>query len=129
MSLLQLQRDTWSAPFFDAAALGELVILRCQDCNEWSAPQARRCAFCSSDRVTWTKVTGQGEVVSWTAPHLREGQTTKPAYVVAIVQLPEGPWIYVQSRADIELRVGQVVTIEFASIDGGEHLPVISVPR
>ncbi|WP_167659929.1 OB-fold domain-containing protein [Nocardia mangyaensis] len=129
MSLLQLQRDTWSAPFFDAAARGELVILRCRDCHEWSAPQARRCTYCSSDRVAWAGAAGRGEIVSWTTPHLRDGESTKPAYVVAMVQLDEGPWIYAQGSAGLELCVGQMVTIEFASIDGGESLPVIAVPR
>lgn len=129
MSLLPLQRDAWSGEFFDAAGRGQLMLLRCQDCHEWSAPQARRCTYCSSDRVTWTRAAGRGEIVSWTAPHLRDGESTQAAYVVAMIQLDEGPWIYAHGSANLELRAGQPVTIEFTSIDGGEPLPVLAVPQ
>ncbi|MBY4208098.1 OB-fold domain-containing protein [Rhodococcus fascians] len=128
MSLLPLQRDAWSTEFFDAAGLGRLMVLRCENCHEWSAPQARRCAYCSSDRVTWTAASGRGEVVTWTSPHLRDGEATKPSYVVALVQLDEGPWIYAHASASLELVVGQAVTIEFATVEGGESLPVLAVP-
>ncbi|MGM5068713.1 Zn-ribbon domain-containing OB-fold protein [Rhodococcus qingshengii] len=129
MSLLPLRRDTWSAEFFDAAGRGQLMLLRCADCHEWSAPQARRCAYCFSDRVVWTAVSGRGAIVTWTMPHVRDGESTKPSYVVALVQLDEGPWIYAQGAAGLELVVGQVVTIEFAPVDGGELLPVLAVPE
>jgi hypothetical protein len=47
---------------------------------------------------------------------------------VAIVQLEEGPWIYVQGSPDVVLRAGQPVSITFAPVDGGESLPVLVVP-
>ncbi len=72
---------------------------------------------------------GWGEIVSWTAPHIRDGETTKPAYVIALIQLDEGPWIYAQAGADSELSVGQTVKIGFNSVDGGEPLPVVAIPR
>lgn len=127
MSLLPLRRDAWSAPFFDAAARGTLLILRCADCQEYSAPQARRCAFCSSDRIDWIEAAGRGEVVTWTIPHVRDGDSTRPAYVVALVQLEEGPWLYAQGPATLELTVGQPATIEFCAVAGAEPLPVLTV--
>lgn len=125
--LFALERDAWSAPFFDGAARGELLILRCGDCHEHSSPQARRCAFCSSDNVSWVPVSGQGRVVSWVAPHVREGDTTAPAYVVALVELSEGPWIYVHGSSDLRLDVDQDVTVGFTSVADGEPLPVVHV--
>src|SRR5438309_366133 len=107
MSLLPLQRDAWSAPFFDAAACGQLLILRCGNCGQFSSPQARHCAFCSSAELEWVPSSGRGEIVTWTIPHRRESGTTEPAYVVAIVQLEEGPWIYVNGSPDAALRAGQ----------------------
>ena len=128
MNLLPLQRDAWSTEFFDAAARGRLMALRCQDCHEWSGPQARRCAYCSSNQVSWAEATGHGKIVSWTAPHLRDGDSSRPAYVVALVELDEGPWIYAQGAADLELDPGHPVAITFAPVEGGEPLPVIAVP-
>lgn len=126
MSLLVLQRDTWSAPFFDAAARGVLMILRCGDCQQFSSPQARHCAFCSSAELEWVQSAGRGEIVTWAVPHRRENGTTEPAYVVAIVQLEEGPWIHVNGSPDVALRAGQPVAITFAPVDGGESLPVLA---
>ena len=127
MNLLPLRRDAWSAPFFDAAARGTLMILRCADCQECSAPQARRCAFCSSDLIDWIESAGRGEVVTWTIPHVRDGDSTRPAYVVAVVQLDEGPWLHAQGPPTLELKVGQPVSIEVSAIAGGESLPVLTV--
>ena len=126
MSLLPLQRDTWSTPFFDAAARGQLQILQCGNCQQFSAPQARHCAFCSSGELEWVRSAGRGEIVTWTVPHRREDGTTEPAYVVAIVQLDEGPWIYVNGSPDVALGAGQAVSIAFAAVDGGESLPVLA---
>jgi uncharacterized OB-fold protein len=126
MSLLPLQRDAWSAPFFDAAARGQLLILQCGDCQESSAPQARHCAFCSSADLDWVPSAGRGEIVTWAVPHRREHGSTEPAYVVAIVQLEEGPWMYVNGPPDVALRAGQPVSITFAPVDGGESLPVLA---
>lgn len=126
MSLLVLQRDSWSAPFFDAAARGHLMILHCGDCGESSAPQARRCAVCSSDNIQWVESPGRGEIVTWTTPHVRNNGSTEPAYVVAIVQLLEGPWIYAHSSPDMTLRAGQLVSIDFSPVTGGESLPVLA---
>ena len=127
MSLLPLQRDIWSAPFFDAAARGQLVILQCDNCGQLSSPQARYCAFCSSAELEWVPSSGRGEIVTWTVPHRRESGTTEPAYVVAIVQLEEGPWIYVHGSPETALRAGQPVSITFAPVDGGEFLPVLAI--
>jgi uncharacterized OB-fold protein len=126
MSLLPLQRDAWSASFFDAAARGQLLILQCGNCRQFSAPQARHCAYCSSGALEWVPSAGRGEIVTWTVPHRREGGTTEPAYVVAIVQLDEGPWTYVHGSPDVALAAGQPVSITFAPVDGGEFLPVLA---
>lgn len=125
MSLLALQRDPWSAPFFDAAARGQLLLLKCDDCQEWSAPQARRCAVCSSERVKWVESAGLGEIVTWAIPHHRVSGTTAPSYVVAIVQLQEGPWIHVHGSPELALRAGQPVSVVFSPVVGGEPLPVL----
>jgi uncharacterized OB-fold protein len=125
--LIPLDRDAWSAPFFDGATAGQLLLLRCHVCRSWSAPQVRRCAVCSSPDVEWTESAGRGEIVTWVAPHERQGSGTSASYVVAIVQLDEGPWIYANGAADVELWQGRPVTIEFVPVDDGESLPVLRI--
>ena len=126
MSLLPLQRDAWSTPFFDAAARGTLMILQCGSCQQFSSPQARHCAFCSSAELEWVPSAGRGEIVTWTVLHRRENGTTAPGYTVAIVQLQEGPWMYVNAAPDLALQAGQPVSIIFTPVDGGESLPVLA---
>ncbi|SEO57365.1 Zn-ribbon domain-containing OB-fold protein [Trujillonella endophytica] len=127
MSLLALQRDAWSAPFFDAAGEGRLLILQCGNCQRFSAPQARHCGFCSSTQLAWVESGGRGEVITWTTPHRRENGTTAAAYVVAIVQLDEGPWMYVHGAPDVALVAGQRASITFTAVADGEPLPVLGV--
>ncbi|MET0885909.1 MAG: OB-fold domain-containing protein, partial [Mycetocola sp.] len=79
----------------------------------------------SSPDVAWTEATGRGEIVTWVVPHERRGAGTAASYVVAIVQLAEGPWIYANGEADAELWHGRPVGIGFAPVDDGEPLPVL----
>lgn len=127
MSLLPVVRDAWSSPFFDAAAQGRLTVLRCEDCGKYSGPQSRRCAHCASERIAWVESTGTGELVTWAIPHRREGQVAVPDYVIAIVQLDEGPWIHAHGSASQALRAGQRLSVGLAAVDGGESLPVLVV--
>jgi uncharacterized OB-fold protein len=127
MSLLPLTRDAWSAPFFDAALQGRLSVLRCDDCGKHSGPQARRCAYCSSERVAWVDSTGAGEIVTWTVPYRRDGQAAVADYVVAIVQLDEGPWIHVHGSPETTLHTGGRASIRFESVQDGEPLPILVV--
>lgn len=126
MSLLAVMRDAWSAPFFDAAAKGRLTILRCEDCGQHSGPQARRCVHCASLRVAWVESPGVGELVTWATPHRREGADSVPDYVIAIVQLDEGPWIHAQGSPAQVLRAGQRLGVDLVAVDGGESLPVLT---
>lgn len=129
MTLLQVLRDNYSIPYFDAAAVGQLLIRRCNACGQSSEPASLRCGNCHSDDVEWVKSDGQGRVVSWAVPHVRdESGAMVPSYAIAIVQLAEGPWLHAQIRtADLTaIDAGASVHIEFESVEGGEPLPVAS---
>lgn len=82
--------------------------------------------MCASDRIEWVESPGRGEVVTWTIPHRREGATTTPSYVVAIVELDEGPWMHVHAAAEVALHAGQPVMVTFAPVPEGEPLPVLA---
>jgi uncharacterized OB-fold protein len=126
-ALAPVVRDTFSAPFFDAAAEGRLLLRYSPSSGEWSEPAAVVCAVTQADDLEWRESAGTGELVSWTIKPGRPqaDQPAVPTYL-GVVELAEGPWLALQLRdATLEnLRVGAPVRIAFEQPEGSEHLPV-----
>ena len=84
-----------SMPFWQAAKRHELQIQRCGSCGAYVFYPREVCAECLSSDLTWVKVSGKGTVYSYTIAQA----PTHPAfaedvpYIVAIVELAEGPHI------------------------------------
>ena len=84
-----------SLPFWQAAKRHELHIQRCGSCGAYVFYPREVCAECLSSDLTWVKVSGRGTVYSYTIAQA----PTHPAfaedvpYIVAIVELTEGPHI------------------------------------
>ena len=122
-----IRADPRSEPFFAAAARGELLVKRCDECATWLGPSASGCPACGQDaRLSWAAVSGRGTLISWSVLYSRQGG---PVAVPALVQLAEGPWLYTGLRlasvADLAgLRAGQPVSAEFVSPEQGESYPV-----
>ncbi|MFC7550470.1 Zn-ribbon domain-containing OB-fold protein [Plantactinospora sp. GCM10030261] len=79
-----------SAPFWDAARSGELVIQRCATCGgyEWT-PQVG-CSRCYTETLQWTRVSGQGTVYTYSVVYRPPTPAYDTPFVVAIVELAEG---------------------------------------
>lgn len=119
-NMFALARDDASAPFFDAAADGKLIIRQCA-AGHLSAPQTSTCPRCQSTDLSWTPASGKAQLASYSVIH-RRGADALP---VAIVELEEGPWMRMQLQdvATDDLRVGLPVEVRFATPDGGEPIP------
>jgi uncharacterized protein len=80
-------------PFYDAIAEGRLAANKCSECGHTFLPAANHCPNCLSDQVNWATLSGEGTVYSWVEYHraYHEAFKDKIPYVVAIVQLKEGP--------------------------------------
>ncbi len=127
-----VRADPRSAPFFEAADRGELVIRRCDGCGRWLAPSASGCPQCGDDtEPAWAVASGLGTLVSWSVVHPRQGG---PVAVPALVELAEGPWLATGLRlADATelaaLHAGQPVAAEFARPADGASYPVFCPVR
>src|ERR1700761_2639424 len=111
-----------SAPFWQAAAEHRLVGQRCtQDAHyEWTPQLA--CSSCLGDTLEWVTVTGLGTVYSYSAVSRPQVPGFPVPYVVAIVELAEGPRMLTQLVDDTPLdavRVGAAVRIHFIDRQGG----------
>lgn len=127
MALAPVVRDDFSAPFFEAAGEGRLLLRFSPSSGEWSEPAARFCSVSQADDLEWRESTGAGTLVSWTIKpgRTRDGETT-PDTVIGIVELEEGPWLslWLPEVDQAALAVGAPVQVRFQQPEGSEHLPV-----
>ena len=126
--MIPVERDAHSAPFFDAAAEGRLLLRYSPSSGEWSEPAALVCAVTQAADLEWRAATGRGELVTWTVKPSRDEST--PGIVLGVVELAEGPWLAL--RLDVppaELHAGLRLRVGFVRPDGSEPLPVGTLER
>lgn len=83
--------DPLTAPFWDAATRHELVIQRCQACGRHQFYPRPFCLACDSDNVIWVAAAGTGAVYALTTVRIQIAPPFEPPYIVALVELDEGP--------------------------------------
>lgn len=93
--------DPELAPYWDAAARGELLLARCRPCGVVAWPPRSRCPACMSDDRDDLVASGDGVIYTFTvnrraAPPYAEVK----ALVIAYVDLPEGPRVLTNLIAD-----------------------------
>ena len=85
--------DEASAPFYEGAKLGKLMLVRCSQCGTWRLPDRERCHDCLSTDWEWAQASGRGKLYTFGVMH----QQYHPAfagvipYNYAFVELDEGP--------------------------------------
>jgi uncharacterized OB-fold protein len=57
--------DPITAPFWEAAARGELALPRCAGCDAWCWYPRGSCRFCGTVGPRWTPLAGHGRVFSF----------------------------------------------------------------
>ena len=89
--LPQPTRET--QPFWDGCRDRKLLIQHCADCGHYQFYPRIVCGSCMSDRVEWVQATGRGTVASFTIVRrpVSEAYAAEVPYVVALIQLEEGP--------------------------------------
>lgn len=89
VSALMVPMDAWTRPFWDAAADGELKLVRCGDCRRYRWPPSPFCPHCQSQSVEWT-ASGPAVIYSFTVVPDRGGPDRPPGLQVpALVEFPE----------------------------------------
>lgn len=91
--------DAQSAPFFDGALDGTLMLRRCRACNTFMSPAAgigapvrSRCVACFSGDVEWAPSSGRATLYSFVLMHQRydEAFAAEIPYNIAVVEMAEG---------------------------------------
>jgi uncharacterized protein len=115
--------DALTAPFWEAAARGELVVQRCRSCGAHQFYPRPFCLACDGDGLEWVATAGTGTVYALTTVHLRVDPALEPPYAVAVVELDEGPRL-VTNLVGAPATIGDRVTVGWRERDGMPPLPV-----
>jgi uncharacterized OB-fold protein len=79
-------------PFWEAARRHELCLQRCTACAEYLFYPRAVCPRCLGTDLEWRRVSGRGTLHTFTVVHRgARGFPLGPPYVLAIVELAEGP--------------------------------------
>jgi len=119
--------DEASKPFFEGAAAGRLMLMRCAGCGTYRYPSRDRCDVCWSTETEWVEASGRATLHSWAIFH----QVYHPAfaervpYNVAVVELDEGPRITtnVVGVDNAALHAGMPLEVAFETVADGVALP------
>ena len=106
-----------SRPYWDACGRGELVLQQCGACRQFQFYPRLLCSHCGGRDLVWQKVSGEGRIASFTVVRRGVSAAYPSPYVVALIDLSEGPRM-MSSVIDVEpkdprLAVGAVVEVEF----------------
>ncbi len=118
--------DELTAPYWEAAREHRLIIQRCS-CGRLSHPPVASCPTCHESTFAWERMSGEGEVYAftWVSHSVHPVSTGQTPYILALVQLAEGPRILTNLRhcAPDDAYVGLPVSVLFEDVSDTIALP------
>ena len=115
-----------AAPYWEACKRGELQLQCCDDCGQYQFYPRVICSHCGSDKVSWKSASGKGRIRSFTIVRRGISKAYEAPYVVALVELAEGPTMMTNIVAcePEQVRVGAAVTVDFEAWSEEVTMPV-----
>jgi uncharacterized OB-fold protein len=115
-------------PFWAAARRHELSLQRCRGCGAHVFYPRAACPQCLGADLEWKRVSGRGRLHTFTVVHRgQKGFPLGPPYVIAIVELDEGPRMMtnlIGIEADpAKLTIGMPVEVVFEDVSAEIALP------
>jgi len=110
-----------TAPIWEAAARGELLVGHCGDCGKYHHYPRSLCPLCHSEAVTFVPASGQGTIYSFST-----FRRAADPYTLAWVVLEEGPGMMtniVDADPDM-LAIDQPVDLVFVPSADGTPVPM-----
>jgi uncharacterized OB-fold protein len=126
--------DEESAPFFDGARQGKLMLLRCRACATFMSPIAylgvplrRRCVGCFSGELEWAPSSGRATLYSFALMHqvYDEAFAAEIPYNIAVVETEEGVRLTSQvvDCPNERLEVGMPLEVTFERMSDDVAVP------
>lgn len=113
--------------FYRFCSEDKFMAVRCKKCGKLILPPAALCPICYSDSLEWVKLTGEGEVITYTIIYVPtiEFQEIIP-YGFVVVKLDEGVNFVGIVKNYEKLKVGQRVKVKF---EMAEYKYIPGLPR
>jgi uncharacterized OB-fold protein len=127
-----LAPDGLDLPFWNACLEHRFLLHRCEVCGRSYWP-ASTCVDHGGAAMNWVDATGRGEVHTFTVVHhvYDQSMVDKVPYVVAVVQLDEGPFFHtdiVECRP-ADVHIGMRVEVTFDDVDTDTVIPRFAKER
>ena len=105
---------------WDGTARKELLLQRCSACGTFRHPPSPICQNCLSDQHEWVPASGRGSVYTFAVVRqaLGRGWEEKVPYVVAVIELDEGPRF-----------LSNVINVDPDAVEIGMPVEVVYVER
>ena len=117
--------DDVTTPWWEATRDRRLVVQHCCQCDAYQHPPRAICTSCGHlGSLEFLESTGRGVVDSWTTVHRSPISSTPLPYVIARVQIPEGPLLLTHLLGAAEWRIGDPVVLDWLPMEDGRALPV-----
>jgi uncharacterized OB-fold protein len=81
-------------PFWDAAAEGRLLLPRCKACGRHFFRPEVACTHCFATDWQWVEASGRGTLYSHSVVHRAPAPGFAVPFVLAVVELEEGPMMF-----------------------------------
>jgi uncharacterized protein len=115
-----------SEPFWQATRERRLVLQWCTVCDEPVQFPRSFCPSCRQSSLGWRDASGAAVVHAVTVEHKPAAMDEEEPYVIALVELDEGPRLMtnVVGCAPDDVRVGMAVHVTWEALEDGRHLPL-----
>lgn len=116
-----------SEPYWQGCLEGELRMQFCAACETYQFYPRVACSACGSSSLDWRRVSGNGRIASFTVVRRGVSSAYEAPYIVALIDLEEGPRLMshvVAEPDDPRLRVGAAVFVEFQKWGDEVAMPV-----
>ncbi|MFI0404344.1 Zn-ribbon domain-containing OB-fold protein [Actinomadura sp. 3N508] len=121
--------DPLTAPFWDGCRQGELRVQQCAACGAHQFYPRPFCLSCDGSDVRWVATAGTGAVHSLTEVHVRVLEGLDPPYLVAVIELTEGPRL-VSNIVGGAAAIGDRVRVAWRDRRDAPPLPVFTtIPK
>jgi len=120
--------DPMTEPFWQACVERKLVIQKCTSCGAHQFYPRPFCLACESDKVQWVEASGQGVVYSVTTVRIPVVDELPPPYILALVDLEEGPRLLTNIEGG-NVAIGDAVSLGWRDRDGLPPVPVFRPAR
>ena len=108
---------------------GRLLLQRCRCCERFQFYPRTICAHCHSAAPEWVEAAGLGSIASFTVVRRAISPACVAPYVIALVDLAEGPRMMTRIVAcpPEELRIGRAVRLRFEPCADDTPMPVFTL--